>query len=93
MQMPQLPADVQVYKTTREFDQDTVPAALLRAHTTKAGTWGRIVVHEGVLRYALSERDDAVWELRPGIVGIVEPTVPHEVTPLGPVRFVVEFLR
>ena len=31
--------------------------------------------------------------LEPGRDGIVEPQVPHEVEPLGPVRFYVEFLR
>lgn len=91
--MPQLPANVVVYKTTREFTETTVPAGLLRAHTTKEGTWGRIVVLEGALHYALSDDDGPGWLLEPGVLGIVEPTVPHQVTPRGAVRFKVEFLR
>ena len=41
-------------------------------------------------------RADAWFEehvLGPGVEGVVEPEVPHEVEPLGPVRFFVEFLR
>ena len=42
--MKQLPDTVTSYKRTPEFNQDTVPAGLLAAHQTKAGTWGLIVV-------------------------------------------------
>lgn len=92
-EMPRLPDHVEVYKTTREFTATTVPNALLRSHTTREGTWGRIVVHEGELLYTLTDDEGPGWLLTPGTVGIVPPTVPHEVTPRGAVRFVVEFLR
>lgn len=88
--MPTLPLGLEVYKQTKEFDEATVPKGLLHDHTTKAGTWGRIVVSEGRLRYTIGEES---WILSAGVVGIVEPTVPHHVTPQGPVRFRVEFLK
>lgn len=44
-----LPADVQPYARTAEFTEATVPAGLLRAHTTKTGAWGLIRVLEGRL--------------------------------------------
>ena len=75
------------------FTEATVPPGLLRSHRTAPGTWGLICVLEGRLLYRvldpLSERvlDPA------GAPGLVEPGVPHEVAPLGPVRFQVEFYR
>lgn len=90
--MPALPADVEVYRRTPEFDETSVPRGLLADHATKAGTWGRIVVEEGRLRYELASEDDR-WVLRPGVPGIIAPEMKHRVVPLGPVRFFVEFLR
>jgi tellurite resistance-related uncharacterized protein len=88
-----LPPDVAPYQRTREFSESTVPAGLLRSHTTKAGVWGRIQVLEGSLRYRILHLETEEHVLTPGIAGIVEPEVPHEVEPLGEVRFYVEFLR
>jgi len=91
-----LPADARAYKRTEVFSETTVPAALLRAHTTKAGTWGLIHVLEGRLGYRIDDprRPRAYEELAPLTPpGIVEPTILHRVELLGPVRFYVEFHR
>lgn len=90
--MAALPDDVRVYSRTAEFDEHTIPPGLLREHTTKPGVWGRIVVREGLLEYRVPSR--AIHEvLDASNPGIVEPGVPHEVAPRGPVRFWVEFLK
>lgn len=91
--MPALPQAATVYKRTREFDQETVPKGLLADHKTAPETWGRIVVLEGALLYSLAAPQGQSWVLRPGIPGIIAPTVPHKVKPQGRVRFFVEFLR
>ena len=91
--MKALPTDVVAYKRTPEVHEDTIPAALRHAHDTKAGTWGRIVVLEGELLYRILEPAVEETWLRPGVDGVVEPTVRHEVEAPGPVRFYVEFLR
>jgi tellurite resistance-related uncharacterized protein len=91
-----LPADVQPYARTAVFTEATVPAGLLRRHTTKAGAWGLIRVLEGRLAYRISDprRPASETILSPDRgPGVVEPTILHEVEPLGPVRFYVEFLR
>jgi tellurite resistance-related uncharacterized protein len=91
-----LPADVTPYARTAEFTETTVPAGLLRSHTTKDGSWGLIHVIEGSLAYRITDSRRAAQEtiLSPdGEPGVVEPTVLHEVQLLGPVRFYVEFLR
>lgn len=91
--MKTLPDEVRPYRRTPVFTETTVPAALLRAHTTKAGTWGRILVLEGRLRYRILSPAVEDILLTPERFGVVEPQVPHEVAPDGPVKFCVEFLR
>jgi len=91
--MKSLPEDVVAYQRTKEFDQGTVPAGLLRSHTTKAGTWGRICILEGKLHYRILEPEIESHVLDPGHDGVVEPEIAHEVEPIGSVRFFVEFLK
>jgi tellurite resistance-related uncharacterized protein len=91
--MKSLPEDVQAYSRTPEFSQDTLPAGLGKRHTTREGVWGRIVVLEGSLRYRILEQEPEEVLLGPEREGVVEPEVPHEVEPMGTVRFYVEFLR
>jgi len=91
--MKTLPEHVKHYKTTPEFTQDSVPQGLQRNHTTAAGVWGRIVVSEGSLSYAIEEPQAEQHVLVPGSCGIVEPQMAHHVALTGPVRFCVEFYR
>lgn len=91
--MKTLPAGLVPYQRTREFSESTIPAGLRRRHTTKAGVWARISVREGSLRYRILEPDLEEHVLSPGRPGVVWPETPHEVEPIGPVRFHVEFLR
>ena len=91
-----LPDDVRPYRRTDVFTEHTVPAGLLRAHTTKAGVWGVIHVLAGRLAYRIVDdrRSPSERVLSPNAPpGIVEPTILHEVEPLGPVQFFVEFHR
>jgi len=55
--------------------------------------WGKIVVLEGELQYTINEPETEVIILDSDHIGVVEPTVRHEVKPLGKVRFYVEFHR
>lgn len=91
--MKRLPAEVVPYKRTPVFEQHSVPAGLLKRHSTKAGVWGKIVVIEGTLTYRILEPAPEEVRLDPQTYGVVEPTVPHEVVPQLGVRFYVEFLR
>ncbi len=91
--MKSLPPTVRAYRQTPVFSEGDVPAGLLAEHTTKSGTWARIVVLEGVLRYRIFTPVPEEVRLTPHRVCIVEPGVVHSVLPLGAVRFYVEFLR
>lgn len=86
-----LPPDVVAYKRTPVFDETTLPDGLRKRHNTKEGVWGVLHMLEGRLRFRwlepLSEH-----LLEPGARPmIIPPQKPHEVSPLGPVRFYVEF--
>jgi tellurite methyltransferase len=89
----EMPAHFVAYKETADFTEDSVPAALLRDHTTKPGVWARIIVLEGALRYHVDALG-AHLDLRAGgAPGVVLPEVPHRVEPLAAVRFHVQFYR
>lgn len=89
--MKSLPENVNPIRKTPEFDEGSVPKGLLRAHQTKAGVWGEIVILEGQLQYMINEPEEEILILDAENFGVVEPTVRHEVKPLGAVRFYVEF--
>ena len=89
-------ARLSLFLTGRKVEQVgklgvTVPSGLLRSHRTAPGTWCMIRVLEGRLLYRVLEPvSERVLDLA-GAPGLVEPGVPHEVAPLGPVRFQVDF--
>lgn len=89
--MKTLPSDVRPYHSTPGFTETTVPDSLLREHTTKSGTWGVIHVIEGELDYRILEPVEECMRLRPGVTGIIEPTIRHRVELRGPVLFHVAF--
>lgn len=82
-----------VYRSTPSFDETSIPAGLLGVHTTRSGVWGRIVIERGRLLLRLLAPDAEEIVLEPDRPGILPPEHRHQVQPLGPVRFRVEFLR
>ena len=91
-----LPADVRPYHRTPDFTETSVPSGLLTSHSTTEGTWGLIRIQSGelLLRFTDERRQHAELRLRAGdATGVIEPTIAHEVEPIGAVRFHVEFFR
>jgi tellurite resistance-related uncharacterized protein len=84
------PSGAVPYKRTPVFDQDSLPDGLRHEHRTKAGVWGLIRVLDGRLRYRVIDPPNE-QVLSPELPGLVRPEQRHEVTPLGQVRFFVEF--
>ncbi len=91
--MKTLPTELVAYKKTPTFMEHSVPAGLLKAHQTKEGTWGSIVILKGTLIYRILEPALEELELSPTCFGVVEPRVLHEVEAHGPVEFYVEFYK
>jgi ferredoxin len=87
------PAGLELARTTPEFDEHTVPVALLSAHRVADDVWGRLVVRVGSLRFVFEHAIDAGRTVHAGETQTIPPSVPHHVEVIGPVRFVVEFHR
>lgn len=85
-----LPPGLTARRRTPSFTEQSVPAALLKDHSTKAGVWGVLHVEAGRLKYTVPSEG---WELEipQGETAIIRPEVPHYITPFGSVTFYVEF--
>ena len=77
------------YSSSPVFDQETLPAALRREHSTKAGVWGVVRVLEGRVALRFADREEILTPDRPGLV---RPEEPHHVEPLSEIiRMRVDF--
>ncbi len=89
----EMPEGYAAYRRTADFTGTSVPAALLRNHTTKRGVWALIHVRRGRLRYRVDAPFHSEEILAPVAPGVVLPEVEHCVAPVGDVAFFVEFWR
>jgi len=89
----ELPLGFAPYQRTAELDQTSIPAGLLRDHSTKPGVWGVIHVVAGRLHYIVEPPLAREHILDPATPGVVVPEVLHRVAPIDDVRFYVEFHR
>jgi tellurite resistance-related uncharacterized protein len=80
------------YKSTPEFTQDTLPAAIRGAHATKAGVWGLLRVLEGGATLVFHAPPRSVM-VTPDAPVVITPEAEHHVETDGPVRMRVEFYR
>ncbi|HEU4840695.1 MAG TPA: DUF3565 domain-containing protein [Ilumatobacteraceae bacterium] len=89
----ELPDGLVVVRTTPPWDELTMPDALRRAHRVAAGTWGRLRVTEGALRFVAATEPPTDVLVDPGHPQGIPPEVEHHVAPQGATSFVVDFLR
>ena len=88
----ELPEGLEVVRTTQVWDESSVPTALRRAHRVAAGTWGRLQVEEGRVRFRAETSPPLDVVVGAGGSQPIPPEVDHDVEPEGHVRFYVEFL-
>jgi tellurite resistance-related uncharacterized protein len=89
----ELPEAYAAASRTADFSEASVPAGLLRRHTTRRGVWVLIHVQRGRLEYRVDAPFHTREILEPGSPGVVLPEVEHCVAPSGAVAFFVEFWR
>jgi len=89
----ELPEMARCYKSTPIFNEKTLPAALLKQHTTAAGTWARIIVAAGEIGYRIHAPFNQYFHLMPASPGIIPPEVPHRLEPAEAVELHIEFYR
>jgi tellurite resistance-related uncharacterized protein len=88
----ELPADLLVARTTATWDERTMPGALRRAHRVASGTWGRLRVEAGSLRFVACTEPVTDIVVQPGDPQGIPPDVEHLIEPRGPTRFAIDFL-
>jgi tellurite resistance-related uncharacterized protein len=90
----EMPSGFAPYKRTATFTRESVPAALLRRHDTKAGTWAIIHVVSGELGYVeLTETGETRLLLGSGEQVTVPAQHEHHVVMHDEAAFFVEFWR
>lgn len=89
----EIPEGHVAHRETPRFTHETVPDALLRAHTTRRGVWARIHVVAGRLDYRIHAPFCERHVLVPGVPGVVLPEVEHAVACPEPVEFYLELWR
>ena len=88
----EIPADLEIVRTTAVWDEHSMPNALRRAHRVAGGTWGRLRVDRGRLHFVARTNPVTDVVIEAGRLQAIPPDVEHFVEPDGPVRFAVEFL-
>lgn len=88
-----IPKIATCYARSPDFNRETVPEKLLSEHNLKAGTWGKLIVAKGEVRYfnAGSDTPDAI------ILGKQTHTIPtqqlHFIQVSDDAEFYIEFWR
>ncbi len=86
------PAALRLVRTSPEWDERTLPTGLRRSHRLAEGTWGRILLRRGGLRFKMATAPPLETELAGlGSTQAIPPEIDHEVDPVGTVALVVEF--
>jgi tellurite methyltransferase len=88
----ELPADLVLVRTTPTWDERTMPDALRRAHRVASGTWGRLRVEAGSLRFVASTEPITEVVVQPDHAQAIPPDVEHRIEPRGETRFAIDFL-
>jgi tellurite resistance-related uncharacterized protein len=89
----EIPLGYEPYRRTPDFDESSVPEALLRLHATRRGIWARIHITRGSIDYHVHAPFNRRERLTPTSPGVVLPEVKHHVALSGQVSFFVEFWR
>ena len=77
MNQPRLPDGLEHVRTTDTFDNDTVPAGLLRAHRVADGVWGRLVVHSGTVSFVFDDEPEHPITVSAGDAVAIPPARQH----------------
>lgn len=87
------PEGLAKYSETLLFTADSVPRKLLKAHATKNGVWGKLLVLEGRLHYVVPGPPAFRSLIEAGQHCVIEPALEHYVELAVPVAFKIEFYR
>lgn len=89
----ELPDGVGYVRTSPEWTEETLPSGLRRDHRLAAGTWGRLTVHHGRVRFVAPGPPAVDEVLVSGSTRGIPPTAVHHVDPLGPIHLTIDFFN
>jgi tellurite methyltransferase len=87
----ELPEGLRYVRASQVWDEHTMPSGLRRAHRIATGSWGRLVVSEGRLRFSAATIPAFEASVDTTRTQAIPPDVEHHIEPLGAVRFLIEF--
>ena len=87
-----LPEGLSFVRRTASFTAGTVPAGLLKDHSTKSDTWGLLKVEAGELTFRIASTGES-WKIPSGGHVVIEPALLHSVSLSPDCIFHVEFWR
>jgi len=73
------PDGLKKYKQTPSFTENSVPNGFLRVHSTKKGSWGKIVIETGMLHYVIDRLENKSLVLDEETSGMISPKMIHHV--------------
>lgn len=88
----ELPSGLVLTRRSPKWNESTVPVGLEQGHRIASGSWGRIIVDHGQLRFRAQTEPELDIVVEPGKGQAIPPDVEHSVSALGPVSFSIEFL-
>ena len=88
----EIPEGLTVMRTTATWDECTMPDALRRDHRVASGTWGRLRVESGSLRFVARTEPITDVMVAANTAQGIPPDVEHHVEPQGRARFAIDFL-
>jgi tellurite resistance-related uncharacterized protein len=88
-----IPENAEHYYTTKTFTALTTPQALRHEHRTAEDVWGELVVERGEVLYERLAAPAGSQRVTPDSSWIIEPGVPHRVSPSTDASFHLELYR
>jgi len=87
----ELPDGLNLVRSSPKWDENTMPTGLRVEHRVERGTWGRIVVLRGQLRFMARTNPVMNVVVSPDASQAIPPDVDHDLQPLGLVQFKIEY--
>ena len=88
-----IPQEAQHYYTTKTFSAQSAPDALQQEHRTAEDVWGELVVEQGEVVFERLAEPRGSWRVTPEARWVIEPGVPHRVSPSPDALFHLELYR
>ena len=87
------PENMIVVRSGPVWDERDMPSGLRHAHRIASGTWGRLNVEEGRLRFRAQTSPAIDTVLHAPTSQHIPPELAHDIEPIGSVRFSIEWLK